>query len=101
MKNLGYYNGRFDEIENMSLKSWFDMGAFNLQPVEFVKIFWIVYMAVYYNRVSSKKKMTFMQFFWPLIVAVTLFILIALQPDLGGALIICLISEASVILPKS
>ena len=73
-------------------RSWYDTGFFNIQPTEFSKIILIVYMAVYYNKISSKKKMTFIQFFWPIILAAMLFVLIAMQPDLGGALIVFLIT---------
>lgn len=73
-------------------KSWYDTGLFSIQPTEFSKIILIVYMAVYYNKVASKKNMSFMQFFWPIILAALLFVLIAMQPDLGGALIVFLIT---------
>lgn len=73
-------------------KSWYDTGLFSIQPTEFAKIILIVYMAVYYNKVASKKNMSFMQFFWPIILAALLFVLIAMQPDLGGALIVFLIT---------
>ena len=73
-------------------KSWYDTGLFSIQPTEFAKIILIVYMAVYYNKIASKKNMTFMQFFWPIILAAMLFVLIAMQPDLGGAIIVFLIT---------
>ena len=73
-------------------KSWYDTGLFSIQPTEFAKIILLVYMAVYYNKIASKKNMTFMQFFWPIILAALLFVLIAMQPDLGGAIIVFLIT---------
>lgn len=73
-------------------KSWYDTGLFSIQPTEFAKIILIVYMAVYYNKIASKKNMSFMQFFWPIILAAMLFVLIAMQPDLGGAIIVFLIT---------
>jgi cell division protein FtsW len=73
-------------------KSWYDTGLFSIQPTEFAKIILIVYMAVYYNKIASKKNMTFMQFFWPIILAALLFVLIAMQPNLGGAIIVFLIT---------
>ena len=39
--------------------SWIDFGFANFQPMEFAKIILIVYMAVYYNRLSTKKSITF------------------------------------------
>lgn len=73
-------------------KSWFDMGTFNLQPVEFLKIFWVVYLAVYYHKVAAKKNVTLLKMLFPLIVLVVLLTLVAMQPDLGGCLIIMLIT---------
>jgi len=73
-------------------KSWFDMGAFNLQPVEFVKIFWIVYMAVYYHKVAAKKNFTVFSLLFPISVMVIILGLVAMQPDLGGCVIIMAIT---------
>lgn len=73
-------------------QSWYEFGIMNFQPTELAKIVLIVYMAVYYHRISSKKKITLFQMSWPLIVAAILFFLIALQPDFGGAFIIFVIT---------
>lgn len=73
-------------------KSWYDMGSVNFQPMEFGKIILIVYLAVYYHRISSKKKISFIDLIYPIIFAVIMFILVALQPDLGGAFIIFVIT---------
>lgn len=73
-------------------QSWYEVGIFNFQPSEFAKLILIIYLAIYYNRISTKKKISFMNMFYPLIVCVVLFVLIAAQPDLGGAFIIFLIS---------
>lgn len=73
-------------------KSWFDMGNYSLQPVEFLKIFWICYLAVYYHRISVKKKCTFMGMFFPIIVLIVILALVAMQPDLGGCVIVMFIT---------
>lgn len=72
-------------------QSWYDMGVLNFQPTELAKIVIIVYFAVYYHRLGSKKKFTFWDLIFPLFLAAIIFILIARQPDLGGALIIAII----------
>ena len=69
-------------------QSWYDFGIFNFQPTELAKIVLIVYMAVYYHRISSKKEITIINMLFPVLIAGVCFFLIALQPDFGGAFII-------------
>lgn len=73
-------------------KSWYDLGGMNFQPTEFAKLILIIYMAVYYHRISVKKQLSLYNLLWPVIVAVILFFLIAVQPDFGGAFIIFVIT---------
>ena len=73
-------------------KSWYDMGEVNIQPTEFVKIILIIYLAVYYHRFGSKKDVSLWKMAFPLIIAVSVFILVAMQPDFGGAFIIAVIT---------
>ncbi len=73
-------------------QSWYDLGKVNFQPVELAKIVLIVYLAVYFHKLSSRKKTSFMEFLYPIILAIIVFILVALQPDFGGAFIIFLIT---------
>ena len=73
-------------------QSWYDLGKFNFQPVEFAKIVLIVYLAVYFHKIASRNKTCLMDFLYPLILAVIVFVLVALQPDFGGAFIIFLIT---------
>ncbi len=73
-------------------QSWYDMGFLNFQPTELAKLVLIVYMAVYYHRVSSKKNITFWNLIFPLVLAIIVFIMIARQPDFGGAFIIAVIT---------
>ncbi len=68
-------------------KSWLDLGFFNLQPTEFAKTALIVYMAVFYDK-SVKKDKPFAYNFIPIVYAVLMFLLIAMQPDFGGAIIV-------------
>ncbi len=68
-------------------RSWLPLGFFNLQPTEFAKTALIIYMAVFYDT-SLKKKRPFAFNFVPIILAVIMFFLIAMQPDFGGAVII-------------
>ena len=73
-------------------KGWYHFGRLNLQPLEFMKIALIIYMGVYYNRIASDRKATFFQIIWPMILAAITSLLVAMQPDLGGAFIIAFIA---------
>jgi cell division protein FtsW len=63
-----------------------------MQPTEFVKIVLIIYLAVYYHRFGSKKDVSLWKMSFPLVIAVLIFILVAMQPDFGGAFIIAVIT---------
>lgn len=69
-------------------QSWYEIGFANFQPLELAKIVLIVYLAVYYHRIAAKKKISLWNLIYPLTIAVVIFILIAMQPDFGGAFII-------------
>lgn len=69
-------------------QSWYDLGFFNLQPAEFSKSILILYMAVFYGQSVKKKNNNLYYNLIPLDVAGVIFVLVAMQPDLGGALII-------------
>lgn len=69
-------------------QSWYKLGFFNLQPAEFAKSVLILYMAVFYGRSVRKKNNNLYYNLIPLAVAGVVFVLVAMQPDLGGALII-------------
>jgi len=68
-------------------QSWYNAGFFNIQPTELAKMVLIIYLAVYYHRISLKKKITLFNMLYPLIYAFAFIVLIGLQPDLGGAFI--------------
>lgn len=68
-------------------KSWLNLGFFNLQPTEFAKTALILFMATFYEK-SLKKKRMFAYNFIPIILAMIIFFMVAMQPDFGGAVII-------------
>lgn len=76
----------FYGVISNNAQSWYRIGFFNLQPAEFSKSILIMYMAVFYQK-SLKKKNIYYHLI-PLAIAGIIFILVAMQPDLGGALII-------------
>ncbi len=69
-------------------QSWYDLVFFNLQPAEFSKSILILYMAVFYNKSLKQKSRGLYYNLIPLAVAGFIFVLVAMQPDLGGAVII-------------
>ena len=78
----------FYGIITNNAQSWYKLGFFNLQPAEFAKSVLILYMAVFYGRSVKKKNNNLYYNLIPLAVAGVIFVLVAMQPDLGGALII-------------
>lgn len=70
--------------------SWFDFGPFSLQPSEFIKVIFIVWMARFYE-VNEKKLNTYGASLFPPAVACGIALLIMLQPDLGTAIIFSVI----------
>lgn len=72
-------------------QSWFNIGPFSVQPSEFAKIIIIMFLAMYYDK--NKKELDNQ---WilikPLIPCIIIFLLVAIQPDLGTAGIIALLT---------
>ncbi len=71
-------------------RSWFDIGPFALQPVEFVKLALIIALAKYFSRrhieIRNIRHILISGGY-----ACAVFVLVALQPDFGSALIIAAI----------
>ncbi len=82
----------FHGIMTNNAQSWYDLGFFNLQPAEFAKSIIIIFMAVFYGKSMRKKNKNIYYNLIPLVVSGVIFVLITMQPDLGGALIIGAIS---------
>ncbi|MCC7004453.1 rod shape-determining protein RodA [Candidatus Nomurabacteria bacterium] len=70
--------------------SWFDLGSFSFQPVDFVKIVLIIVLAKYFSRRHVEIKDPRHVFVSALYAAIPFF-LVFLQPDFGSALIIFII----------
>jgi rod shape determining protein RodA len=71
-------------------RSWFDLGAFALQPVEFVKLALIITLAKYFSRRHIEIR-NIRHILVSGIYAAIVFFLVAIQPDFGSAIIIFLI----------
>mgnify|MGYP002635150477 CR=1 FL=1 len=70
--------------------SWFDFGAFSLQPSDPIKIFVIIILAKYFSRrhveIANFRHLLVSGFY-----AGVIFLLVFLQPDFGSAIIIFMI----------
>lgn len=69
-------------------KGWYDLGFFNLQPVEFAKPIIIIYLACTYDKLIAKKEKKFIKYLIPLFLCGILAALVLMQPDLGSAIIL-------------
>lgn len=82
-------------------KSWFSLGFFNVQPSEFAKTITILAMAYYYNYLQKFKKAPLALYFIPIAIVGIMAILIAIQPDWGGALIlVCIAGFTFISIPE-
>jgi len=81
----------------LGAKSWFDLGFFAFQPVEFVKLALIVALAKYFSRRHIEIK-NIRHILVSGTYAAVVFVLVALQPDFGSAIIIFLIWLGMVLL---
>ncbi len=69
---------------------WFTFGFFNLQPVELVKIFSIIFLAAYFVNIGNFK-IGLKEFFKSFFLIAVPFVLTLMQPDLGSASVLIVI----------
>lgn len=74
-----------------SAQSWFKIGAISIQPSEFAKVISIIFLSCYYDKYLDDLNKGWV-LVKPLIFVGIIFLLVIMQPDLGTALIIGLIS---------
>lgn len=67
---------------------WIALGPLNLQPSEFMKLFFIVYLASYMTRRSKELGSTWLGMLKPLGVLGLVMLLLLLEPDFGAAVVI-------------
>jgi len=68
-------------------KGWFNIFGFGIQPVEFIKIILIIFLAGYFSNLATKVK-TLRHFIFSLVSTLLFAGLIILQPDFGSALVL-------------
>ena len=69
---------------------WFRLGFFNLQPVELVKIFSIIFLASYFMKIGHLK-IGFKEFLGSFLIMSLPIFLILKQPDLGSASVLIVV----------
>ena len=69
-------------------KSWIDLGFYSIQPSEFAKVVLIMFFGAYYEKYRLKCKESWIAVLVPIFIAILVFGLVFLQPDLGTAIII-------------
>ena len=74
-----------------SAQSWFKIGGISIQPSEFAKVISIIFLACYYGK-NRDNLDNWKVLILPLIPVVIVFGMVLVQPDLGTALIIGLIT---------
>ncbi len=80
----------FFGVELGGSKSWIFIGGLSFQPTEFVKLLFVVYLAVWLEKRQSKLT-NFKEGFLPFLILIgAISFLIALQPDLGTLSVILL-----------
>lgn len=76
--------------EQNGVVGWFDLGYFNFQPAEFVKIITIVFLADYYEKYKNRLD-SWGKSLYPIVICIIIAGLIFLEPDLGTTIIYGLI----------
>jgi rod shape determining protein RodA len=71
-------------------KRWISLFFINLQPSELMKITLIIFLARYYNKVSSQNVSSFKHMVIPMLSLCVPVLLVVTQPDLGTALLIAI-----------
>ncbi len=70
---------------------WINLGFFNFQPSELAKLILVITLASFYSKKEINTGYSFVQILIPLALAAVPFLLIAIQPDLGTALMLVII----------
>ncbi|MFC4404668.1 stage V sporulation protein E [Gracilibacillus xinjiangensis] len=73
-------------------RSWIGIGAFSIQPAEFMKLGMILFLSGYLVNIQDRIVEFKRGFIPPLLTIVGLFLLIMLQPDLGTGMVFLLTS---------
>jgi len=73
-------------------RRWIDLGPFTMQPSEIMKIALIIMLSSVYSDMVSEQGLNFRKLTKPFFICIVPFLLIAIQPDLGTAVLLLLIA---------
>ena len=73
-------------------QSWYDLGLFSFQPSEFAKTAIILFSAIFYEELIIKKERVWYKYLIPIGVGGIIALFVLLQPDLGGFIIITVLT---------
>jgi len=78
-------------------KRWIDLGPFQFQPSEFVKLTFILALAKFFHNDDIKEHYSLLGLRIPILFFCITFVLVLLQPDLGTAMILFLVFGSLVV----
>ncbi len=81
-------------------KRWIEFGPFTMQPSEIMKISLIIILASVYSGMVSEKGLNYKKLVRPALICIVPFLLIAMQPDLGTAMLLLLIAGSITLFVK-
>ena len=81
-------------------KRWIEFGPFSMQPSEIMKIALIIILASIYSGMVSEKGLNYKKLVRPALICIVPFLLIAVQPDLGTAMLLLLIAGSITLFVK-
>lgn len=73
-------------------KRWISLGFMNIQPAEFLKLFWILYFSGYASRKIEEVRNQLKGFIKPLAFLALISGLLLLQPDFGSLVVVTAIT---------
>jgi len=76
----------------MGARRWIDLGIFNLQPSEVMKIALVLALARHFQRLTQEEAGRLRSLVWPLVMVMLPVALVLRQPDLGTAMLLLLSS---------
>lgn len=73
-------------------KRWIELGPFNVQPAEILKLSWVLYLSSYANRHINQIRTQHKGFYKPLLFIGLIAVLLLLQPDFGSLVVVTAIT---------
>ena len=86
--------------KRLGARRWLDLGPVTIQPSEFAKLFLILTLSNFLITNYSEKYMGFKSMFFAFLHVFPIFVLIAIEPDLGTSLVILLVYGVLLFLNK-